>query len=259
MENPVNASIYWPSRDFAIFRENKITDKQANIFTKTRRARPFPARRDGHSLADKKVAAAIVPAYDAAFGLAARPWSNLGRGFSPRRFFVLGVALSVLSIFVDESGDFGEYEPHSPLYLMTLVFHDQSRDISEQVEHLKRQVIAAGFAREHAIHSGPLIRREKDYERLDLPERRRLFRRLFDFARLCDISYRTFGFRKRDFKSHDALVSRMSRELGRFVRDRLAFFQSFDNIIVYYDNGQKEITTIINGCSTCLSMRKSAR
>ena len=38
----------------------------------------------------------------------------------------------------------------------------------------------------------------------------------------------------------------MSRELGRFVRGRLAFFQSFDKIIVYYDNGQREISTIIN-------------
>lgn len=154
--------------------------------------------------------------------------------------------MSDLSIFVDESGDFGEYEPHSPLYLMTLVFHDQSKDISDQVEQLKRRVVEAGFDRGHAIHSGPLVRREKDYKRLALPDRRRLFRRLFDFACLCDIAYRTFGFRKRDFESHDALVSRMSRELGRFVNENLNFFQSFDNLIVYYDNGQKEITTIIN-------------
>ena len=38
----------------------------------------------------------------------------------------------------------------------------------------------------------------------------------------------------------------MSRELGRFVREHLRFFQSFERLIVYYDNGQKEISTIIN-------------
>lgn len=38
----------------------------------------------------------------------------------------------------------------------------------------------------------------------------------------------------------------MSRDLGLFVRDNLAFLQSFENVIVYYDNGQKEITNIIN-------------
>lgn len=154
--------------------------------------------------------------------------------------------IAELSIFIDESGDFGGYEPHAPLYLMTLVFHDQSKDISKQVEHLKKRVVEAGFDREHAIHAGPLIRREKDYAHLKMPDRKRLFRRLFDFARICDIGYKTFVFREREFLDHDAMVSRMSRELGLFVRNNLEFFQSFDNLIVYYDNGQKEITTIIN-------------
>lgn len=151
-----------------------------------------------------------------------------------------------LSIFIDESGDFGDYEPHSPFYLMTLVFHNQSVDISKQVEHLKKRVVEAGFPREHAIHAGPLIRREKDYAHLEIGDRKKLFRRLFDFARICDIKYKTFAFKKREFKDHDALVSRMSRELGLFVKDNLEHFQSFDKLIVYYDNGQKEITTIIN-------------
>ena len=151
-----------------------------------------------------------------------------------------------LSIFIDESGDFGEYESHAPLYLMTLVFHDQSKDISEQVDHLKKRVVEAGFDREHAIHAGPLVRREKDYEHLKMPERKKLFKRLFDFARICDIKYKTFVFKKREFKDHDALVSRMSRDLGLFVRDNLEHFQSYDKLIVYYDNGQKEIKTIIN-------------
>ncbi|MCR4612104.1 MAG: DUF3800 domain-containing protein [Lachnospiraceae bacterium] len=30
-----------------------------------------------------------------------------------------------LSIFIDESGDFGEYATHSPFYIITMVFHDQ--------------------------------------------------------------------------------------------------------------------------------------
>ena len=34
-----------------------------------------------------------------------------------------------LSIFVDESGDFGKYAKHSPYYAVTMVFHDQDADI----------------------------------------------------------------------------------------------------------------------------------
>ena len=30
-----------------------------------------------------------------------------------------------LSIFVDESGDFGEYEKHAPYYIVTMVFHSK--------------------------------------------------------------------------------------------------------------------------------------
>ncbi|WP_165062575.1 hypothetical protein [Adlercreutzia sp. ZJ154] len=43
-----------------------------------------------------------------------------------------------LSVFIDESGDFGVYEKHAPYYLITLVLHDQSKSISEQVAYLKQ-------------------------------------------------------------------------------------------------------------------------
>ena len=42
------------------------------------------------------------------------------------------------------------------------------------------------------------------------------------------------------------MVSVISREIGSFVRINLDHFQSYDRIAVYYDNGQKEITNLIN-------------
>ena len=62
-----------------------------------------------------------------------------------------------VSVFMDESGDFGPYSPHSPYYIITLLFHDQSKDISSQVEHLRIHVTEMGFDANHAIHSAPLI------------------------------------------------------------------------------------------------------
>ena len=41
--------------------------------------------------------------------------------------------MSSLSIFVDESGDFGPYDSKSPYYIVTMIFHDQSKDINNQV------------------------------------------------------------------------------------------------------------------------------
>ena len=154
--------------------------------------------------------------------------------------------MAELSVFIDESGDFGPYEPHAPYYIITLLFHDQGVDISEQIGHLRRHLAEQGFAENHAIHSAPLIRREKDYSGMDLTARRKLFRSLFNFIRLCEISQKSFVFKKSEFPDHDKMVSRISREVSIFLRDNLPFLQSFDRIIVYYDNGQKEITNLVN-------------
>lgn len=39
-----------------------------------------------------------------------------------------------LSIFVDESGDFGEYNHRTPYYIISMVLHDQDVDITKGVE-----------------------------------------------------------------------------------------------------------------------------
>ena len=41
-----------------------------------------------------------------------------------------------LSIFVDESGDFGEYNYQSPYYIISMVFHNQNINIDQ--DNIKR-------------------------------------------------------------------------------------------------------------------------
>lgn len=43
-----------------------------------------------------------------------------------------------LSIFIDESGDFGEYSFHAPFYIFTMVFHDQKAEIALILEEIKK-------------------------------------------------------------------------------------------------------------------------
>ena len=40
----------------------------------------------------------------------------------------------ILSVFIDESGDFGPYEAHAPYYLVSMILNNQSTDISEKVK-----------------------------------------------------------------------------------------------------------------------------
>ena len=60
-----------------------------------------------------------------------------------------------LSIFVDESGDFGEYEKHAPYYIVTMVFYDQSVDISENLHKLDGSLKQMGYGDGQAIHTEP--------------------------------------------------------------------------------------------------------
>ena len=50
-----------------------------------------------------------------------------------------------LSVFVDESGDFGPCQSHSPYYLVSMVLHDQDTDISENIAAFRRRVDVLGF------------------------------------------------------------------------------------------------------------------
>lgn len=58
-----------------------------------------------------------------------------------------------LSVFIDESGDFGEYSNETPYYIVTLVFHDQENDIGEYVERLDAQLSDCGFHDKYIQHS----------------------------------------------------------------------------------------------------------
>ena len=45
-----------------------------------------------------------------------------------------------LSVFIDESGDFGPYNRNSQFYIITLVFHNQQVNIEEQIIRLNQSL-----------------------------------------------------------------------------------------------------------------------
>lgn len=150
--------------------------------------------------------------------------------------------MSELSIFIDESGDFGT---NSDYYLLTLVFHNQTHDISAEVSLLNEKMCDLGFSNEEDIHTAPIIRKEGQYEEISLPVRRAIFNRLYAFTRRSEISYKTFFIRKKEYPNRIQLKTRLARELSLFIRDNLEYFTAFEKVIVYYDNGQAPITELL--------------
>lgn len=151
----------------------------------------------------------------------------------------------ILSIFIDESGDFGKYDWHTPYYLVAMVLHDQSVDISEAIARLDKHIRELGFP-PHAIHVGPIIRRESIYEQFeDLEKRKALLNSLYHFTRQLDIHYLCPVIKKSECKDFIQLNSRLSREIATQLRRNEDYLNLFDKLIVYYDNGQNELTKIL--------------
>lgn len=157
----------------------------------------------------------------------------------------------VLSVFIDESGDFGTYEYHAPYYLVSMVLHDQSADISERVKELEYRLANLGY-HQHAIHTGPLIRRESAYANDQMEQRKHLFNILFYFSRRLDIHYICASVDKHECKDTVDMTAKLSRSIGLSLTEHADFFKSYDRIIVYYDNGQVELTKIITTLFTVM-------
>lgn len=153
--------------------------------------------------------------------------------------------MSELSVFIDESGDFGKYQPHSPYYIVAFVLHDQSQDIAAQIESLKQVLKNYDLPEGHAIHTAPLIRREGDYANMVLEERVRIFNALSGFARKTPFCYDCIVQEKRDLDDRLALIDALSKRIVNFLTNNQLLFKSYNQIIVYYDNGQNELTKII--------------
>jgi len=156
-----------------------------------------------------------------------------------------------LSIFVDESGDFGEFDSRAPFYILSLVLHDQKVDIKDDLTLLESEMRNIGWP-DHCIHAGPLIRAEYEYKECSLHERQQIIRRLMTFTRKLDIRYKSIYVEKKKGLDEIELTGKLSRQLADLVRQNTNFFTEYDIVKVYYDNGQTQVTKILVSVFTTL-------
>ena len=149
-----------------------------------------------------------------------------------------------LSVFIDESGDFGDYDERSPYYIISMVFHDQRIPIKDAIEKLDLELSYMNL--DHlCIHTGPIIRREEIYEFMSIKQRRSIFNVLVAFFRQIDIKYKCFSIEKKYADDVIQATSQLSRKISRFIRDNYNIFISCDAVKIYYDNGQIEVSRIL--------------
>ena len=152
---------------------------------------------------------------------------------------------NVLSVFVDESGDFGEVKERPSYYLVTLVFHDQKHDITHQINKLEDSIKSSGIDIEY-IHTGPIIRREAVFNNLSIDDRRKMIFKILNFMKVCPIKCTTVVIDRKTAGNKVQLSGKISKALTEVFMKHDDFFRSFDAINVYYDNGQDELSAVLN-------------
>ena len=140
------------------------------------------------------------------------------------------MADKILSVFIDESGDFGDYNPIAPYYLVAMVLHNQDIDIHGNITVMNTHMSNLGY-REHAIHTGPLIRRESVYINELMEDRKRLFNALFNFARKLDFNYICPVIKKSECSDVIAMTGKLSRAITAEMTKHDAFWNSFLNVL----------------------------
>ena len=174
-------------------------------------------------------------------------------GIYPVIFFMENnLSRKILSVFIDESGDIGPYDYHSPNYYVTLLFHEQDVDISKNIAALDDHLRNYGLEKT-VLHAGPLIRREQIYKYEKMEIRKGLFNSLFHFIRGVPIKYICPKINKSECKDMDIdFFTKLSKAISDELKRNFEYLNSFDLQIIYYDYGQKELSKIITLIFTTL-------
>lgn len=123
-----------------------------------------------------------------------------------------------------------------------MVFHNQDNYIKDEIKKLEESLKYVD--ENHILHTGPLIRREEDYSEMTIDERKKILMKFFNFFNKINISYKTFIVKREKDESIEKVKQDISNEIEKFLDDFKIYF-SDSKLIIYYDNGQKQVSEIL--------------
>ena len=149
-----------------------------------------------------------------------------------------------LNIFVDETGEFGFDKGASSLYGVSFTFHEQTDDIMPELNKLNERLSKIGYS--NMIHMADLIMRRGDYKNFTIEKRKSIFNSIYQFSRRIQVKYHTIIIDKRYTNNSRVLKQKLSFEINRLIKEHEIYFKKFDKIVMYYDNGQEILGTILD-------------
>lgn len=149
-----------------------------------------------------------------------------------------------LNIFVDETGEFGFGNGASELYGVSFTFHEQTDDIMPEINKLNERLKKIGYT--GMIHMADLIMKRNDYSRFPIGKRKSIFNSIYQFSRRIPVKYKTIIIDKKYTDNRRILRQKLSLEINNMVKEYEKYFDKFDSIVMYYDNGQEVLGTILD-------------
>jgi len=156
-----------------------------------------------------------------------------------------------LNIFVDETGEFGFGKGASELYGVSFTFHEQKDDIIPELTKLNDRLSEIGYT--NMIHMADLIMKRGDYSKLDINTRKSIFNAIYHFSRKIPVKYKTIIIDKKYVDISSILKQQLSIEIDKMIKEHKNYFNKFDKIVMYYDNGQETLGIILDNIFSKLS------
>ena len=154
------------------------------------------------------------------------------------------ITIKRLNIFIDESGDFGFVDGSSDLYAVSFTLHESSDSIQTELKYLNEKLTALNY--DGMIHLAYLIAKRGDYSHFDFERRKSIFWAIFYFSSRVKAKIKTVIVDKKYINKKMQLNIALAREIGQFINNNRKYLESFDKIVIYYDNGQETLATILD-------------
>lgn len=155
-----------------------------------------------------------------------------------------------LNIFVDETGEFGFGKDASELYGVSFTFHEQDDDIMNELNNLNNRLSKIGYT--EMIHMAYLVTKSGEYKDFNIKTRKSIFNAIYQFSRRINVKYCTIIVNKKYNDSKENLRKELQYKINEMIKTKKNYFEKFDKIVLYYDNGQDTLTLILDSIFSSL-------
>ena len=95
------------------------------------------------------------------------------------------------------------------------------------------------IAKIHSTEASNALEGE-EYKNCELKERQKILMKMMTFLRHLDIMYKTIFIEKKQVSDSVAATGKLSKQLAMFIKEHFELFSSYDQVKIYYDNGQMD-------------------